>query len=366
MKKDLILVCDSQCYHAMDWFHIVKDISKDKQIAIATDIVGRSGAFSLIRSDDSVFVLFDVNPFLFKGKSKISDIWRNGIKSIATPFQISRLKELEKKNPDAIFHAHSMYYIFLCWLSGVKFVATPMGSDVLVRPEESRIYKYLTRRSLEAAEVITVDSNKLYDKVKEISGSESKVIQNGINVTEISLFENKARERNKIVSIRGFYPNYQIEKILSSRNVMSDPPGIKFIYPFYEENYRVKLKRAFIDIDIDLGRLGKEDLYKILSESYIVVSIPKSDSSPRSVYEAIFSGCAVAVTFQPWIDTLPSCMAARVIIVNLDNPEWFRKALIIGKKIASQRYIPTREALKLYDQVEAMKVVCREVYNFNI
>lgn len=366
MKKDVIFVCDSRDYHAMDWFHVVKDICNDKQIAVATDIVDRSGVESLIRRDDSVILLYDINPFLIKGKTRIGDIWRNGIKVITTPFQIWGLRKLAQENPEVVFHAHSMYYIFLCWLAGIKFVATPMGSDVLVRPDESRIYKYLTTRSLKAAEVITVDSVKLYDKVKEISGSESKIIQNGIDVAEISSFENSAGERNKIVSIRGFYPNYQIEKLLSSRNNMSNPPGITFIYPFYEENYRVKLKADFIGSDIDSGRLGKEDLYKLLWESYMVVSIPESDSSPRSVYEAIFCGCAVAVTYSPWIDSLPSCMTSRVIVVNLENPGWFQEALMIGKEIASGRYIPSREALELYDQVEAMKVVCRDVYNIKV
>lgn len=350
----------------MDWFHVVKDICIDKQITVATDIVDRSGGESLIRSNDSVTLLYDINPLLFKGRTRMGDIWRNGIKVLTTPFQISGLRKLAKENPGVIFHAHSMYYIFLCWLARIKFVATPMGSDVLVRPDESRIYKYLAKKSLKAASVITVDSVKLYDKVMEISGSESKIIQNGIDVAEISSFEDRAEERNKVVSIRGFYPNYQIEKLLSSRNNSANTQGITFIYPFYEENYRVKLRADFIDGDIDLGRLTKEDLYRLLWESYMVVSIPESDSSPRSVYEAIFCGCAVAVTYSPWINSLPSCMAARITVVDLENPEWFQEGILIGKEIASRRYIASREALELYDQVEAMKVVCREVYNINV
>ncbi len=366
MKKDVIFVCDSRDYHAMDWFHVIKNICKDKEIIVATDILDTNSSESLVLHNDTLILLYDIKPLLFKGQTRLGDIWRNGIKVLTTPMQISALRRLARDNEGVVFHAHSMYYIFICWLAGIKFIATPMGSDVLVRPDKSRIYKYLTKKSLKAASIITVDSVMLYDKVLEISGSKSKIIQNGIDVAEISSFEAGAGERNKVVSIRGFYPNYQIEKLLSSRSNMANPNGITFIYPFYEENYRFKLKADFIGSDIDLGRLGKEDLYKLLWESYMVVSIPESDSSPRSVYEAIFCGCAVAVTYSPWIDSLPSCMAARVTIVDLENPEWFQEAIIIGKEIASRRYIPSPEALELYDQVEAMKVVCRDVYNINV
>lgn len=283
-----------------------------------------------------------------------------------TPFQIRGLRRLAKENPDAVFHAHSMYYIFLCWLAGIRFIATPMGSDVLVRPDESKLYRYMTKKSLAAAYKITVDSEKLKDKVFDISNAASVVIQNGIDVAEISSYSSSATQRNQIISIRGFYPNYQIEKILLSRNAMPQPVPVTFIYPFYEESYREKMKNEFIEGDADLGRLVKEALYRLLWESALVISVPESDSSPRSVYEAIFCGCAVAVSDSPWIDSLPTCMRSRLIVADLDDNHWFEKALVQSASITVKRYEPTQEALNSFDQVASMRIVCREIYNLNV
>ena len=80
--------------------------------------------------------------------------------------------------------------------------------------------------------------------------------------------------------------------------------------------------------DKDLGRIEKKiDLYKILNSTILAISIPESDSSPRSVYEAIFCGCAIATTYNQWIKSLPKCMKNRIIIVDLDNQDWLKVAL---------------------------------------
>ncbi len=366
MNKAIIFVCDSRDYHAMDWFHVVRDVCREHVVAVATDILDQSSEKSLIRPHDHIICLYDINKWLFKRQTLVGDIWRNLVKLCTAPLQITGIRKLVKANPEAIFHAHSMYYIFLCWLARIKYVATPMGSDVLIRPDESITYKYLTKKSLSAAAIITVDSAKLRDKVFEISGAASKVIQNGIDVAEISSFKNDMAERNKIVSIRGFYPNYQIEKLLSSRNFMKSPVGVTFIYPFYEDSYRAKLKSDFIIGDEDLGRLTKEELYKLLWNTSLVVSIPESDSSPRSVYEAIFCGCAVAVTYSPWITSLPQCMFDRLIVVDLDDMEWLEKAISRANTIINTKFIPSQEALNTFDQVASMKLVCKEIYNLNV
>jgi hypothetical protein len=124
----------------MDWFHVMsRDICKDKADSIvATDILDtNSGVESLsTRTDDTVNpLLYDIKPLInSKGKLELGDIWRNGIKVLTTPMQISGLRRLARENEGVVFHAHSMYYIFLCWLAGIKFVATPMGSDVVGTP----------------------------------------------------------------------------------------------------------------------------------------------------------------------------------------------------------------------------------------
>lgn len=359
----IIFVCDSRDNHAMDWFHAVKEICVDGSVIVATDISNNeSNDISLLKNDDTVVQLLNINRLLFKKQSRFADIWRNLIKLIATPLQVFGLLKLSRKYPDSIFHAHSMYYIFLCWLARLKFIATPMGSDVLVRPDESSSYRYFTSKALKAAYLITGDSTKMQKKIKELSDKDSFVIQNGIDVKYISSFISELNIRKGVVSIRGLYPNYRIEKILYSRRMCDSRMAITFIYPFYESNYREELFKKLIPEDVDLGRLTKEQLYSFLSTTLLVISIPLSDSSPRSVYEAIFSGACVAVTYSPWIDTLPSCMSSRLYIVDIDNPFWFDEAIAHAKDVVINKYIPSKEALLEYDQYESMKMVCKEIY----
>jgi hypothetical protein len=364
MTDKIIFVCDSRDYHAIDWFHIVNDICYDKgySVMIATDIFDENEKFNLINKSDSVIQLYNINKLLIKKQSRFSDIWRNIIKLVTTPLQIFGLIKLRKQFPNAVFHAHSMYYIFLCWLARLKFIATPMGSDVLVRPSESNIYRLMTIYSLKAATQITVDSVEMQQMIMELSNKNSSIIQNGIDTRMITSFISETKLRNEVVSIRGFYPNYQIEELLNSREICEINIGITFIYPFYESSYRDSILARFIPEDKDLGRLTKVELYKLLTSSFLVISIPESDSSPRSVYESIFAGCCVAVTYSEWIDYLPSCMRSRLILVDLSDHLWLSKAITTAKQISKIKYIASKEALIEYDQFESMKKVCKEVY----
>jgi len=360
--ESVIFVCDSKCFHSMDWYHQVQEICPEKNVMFATDVIETDSTISLIKPNDKIVVLYDIYYLLRKKQSTISDIWRNLVKLGTTPLQIKALRKLAKEYSDVIFHAHSMYYIFLCWLARVKFIATPMGSDVLVRPDESGIYRYMTKKSLQAAYYITVDSVKMQHKIAELSGRNSEVIQNGIDVRSISSFVSDKINRKDIVSIRGFYPNYRIEKLMDAREKSCPTVNITFIYPFFEEGYKNEMKERMTPEDKDLGRLPKMELYKLLACTLLVVSIPESDSSPRSVYEAVFSGCCVAVSYSLWIDSLPACMRARLIVVELEYENWLDTAITKAKQITATPYTPSTEALIEYDQYESMKKVCRDIY----
>lgn len=360
----IIFICDSRDYHAMDWYHVVKEICSysGHVVCVATDIVEEGEDVVLLKENDILIRLWNINNMLLKKQSGFADIWRNLIKLVTLPLQILHLTKLKKKYPNAIFHAHSMYYIILSWLSNLKFIATPMGSDVLVRPDESRIYRLLTIKALNAANQITVDSIKMQKKIMELCKRGSIIIQNGIDVRMITSFISDEKKRNEIVSIRGLYPNYQIEKILNAREDSEKKLSITFVYPFYESGYRNRILSRLNLGDNDLGRLSKEKLYSLLATTLLVISIPDSDSSPRSVYESIFAGCCLAVSYSPWIDSLPTCMRSRIFVVELADPLWLNKALFAAKQITKIKYIPSKEALLEYDQYESMKKVCKEVY----
>lgn len=352
----LIFLCGARDFHAIDWYRSAEEQLNKENLCILTDLIAGEGFQKIVCEDDNVYSLIILDKILFRGQSNIGNLWRNILKLLVLPIQIILIKKFNKRNPNSIYHAHSMYYLWLAAGANIDFVGTPQGSDILVKPFKSKIYKTLSIWALRSAKYITVDSEKMRDKVFEISGVEAKIIQNGIDIKSIeeekTFTSNKKLIRNRLVSIRGFSPLYRIEELLitrSKKNNAKDFP-ISLIYPFHENEYKQKALKYLTTNDEDLGRVDRNQMYKLLFESKLVISIPSSDSSPRSVYESIFCGSAVAITHHSYYDTLPSCMKERIILVDLENENWLINAIKEANTIVSSKFVPSEKALDLFDQ----------------
>jgi hypothetical protein len=154
------------------------------------------------------------------------------------------------------------------------------------------------------------------------------------------------------MSVRGYTPLYRIREMVASRNASTkySRTPITFIYPFYEDAYRKAVSSLLLPEDRDLERVDKAKMYELMALARLVISIPESDSSPRSVFEAVFCGCAVAITRHPYYDELPECMKARIILVDLRQPDWFDAAVEKAAEITRTTYQPSERALKAFNQ----------------
>lgn len=346
----------------MDWYFSAKEILKKRELFVVTDLIEGEGFNKIINKEDNLHRLFILDKLLLNKQSKFGNIWRNLLKIIVLPIQVTKLRIFAQKHPNSIFHAHAMYYLFLAWAANIEYVGTPQGSDILVRPYKSKLYKYFAKKALKAAKGVTVDSVSMQNKIKVLSGVNAYVVQNGIDVKSILKQVKIDVNRNKILSIRGFTPLYRIDELLKARKLTKINVGIHFIYPFVDESYKEKENIFISSYDRDYGRVTRNEMYNLLKSSKLVISIPKSDSSPRSVYEAIFCGCAVAVTYNPYLDILPNCMKERIIIVDLESEAWFKDAIKKSEEITSSSYYPSKEAIKLFDQNESMKKISKLFY----
>lgn len=360
--SDIVILGGARDYHALDWYRTVKKLMPDTHVVLLTDLIGGEGFDVIVNETDHVEKLFIIDEFLFRGQSKAGNIWRNIFKLLVLPIQIFYLKKYKQKHPDSVFHAHPMYYMFLCWLSGIEFIGSPQGDEILIRPYRSKLYRYFAKKALQAAKYVTVDSVNMQKGIEQLSGVQALVYQYGIDVE--SLQQLQSTKRDKIASIRGMLPLYRIQEIIEARNrskILSHE-SISFIYPYYDEAYYTRMKKILISNDKDLGRLDKDAMYQLLLQSFLVVSIPESDSSPRSVYESIFLGCCVAVTYNPWIESLPQCMKNRLFIVDWDDPLWLEKAFEFAKKCVLVPYVPSEEALEMFDQRRSIGKVIEKLY----
>ncbi len=361
MSRPICFVASARDYHAIDWYRVVKSLCVDRRVFVATDLIESEGVERLVDERDEVFHLFNLDRWLFGKQFSFGNLWRNIVKALAVPVVAYRLRLLSKR-VDAIFHAHSMYYICLCWLARVDFIATPMGSDVLVRPNNSIVYRRCTIYALRAAAAITVDSVALREKIWALCGKQSHIIQNGIDSRGTRIYREAQTKRARVISIRGMDPNYRLRELVQARNSNGYPVKLDFVYPFHEDNYLSSVRCLLNAGDSDYGRVSKQLMYQMLGEAVAVFSIPISDSSPRSVYEAIFCGACVVVTYGKWVETLPSCMRARVVVVDISSQHWFRDALLAAEQICASKFVPSREALEQFDEAESMKIVCRKFY----
>ena len=360
--KDIVFICGVRDFHAMDKYWITAKAVYPRKVLLLTDLIESENQPKLISTDTPVYHLFNIDKLLFKKQSSFGNIWRNLIKVLFVPVQIYYLKKFYKNHPDCIYHAIPMYYMMLCYLAKIPFVATPQGSEILVRPLRSKIYRRFAVKSLQAAHSVIVDSVNMQNKVFQLSGVMPIIMKNGFNTSEI-LGKSLRSGRQTILSIRGFNPGYRIEKILEGRLQSAEKLPLSFVYPACEEDYKKRIKAEFFPEDRDLGRLDKCLLYEEMVNTLLAVSIPQSDSSPRSVYECIFAGACVAVTESPYIHELPKCMKERIYLVNIDDKYWFDKALIFAKKTTLTPFVPSDEALEMCDQEKTIRKIVDKIYS---
>lgn len=361
--KEIIFLADGRDFHAIDWYRTIVKICSDRKVFLATDIFNAEGREALFNETDQVIPLYKIDRWLFGSQSTWGNLWRNFIKILFFPLQVIHLKRLAKKYPNSVFHAHTMYYLFISWQAGIEYIGSPQGDEILIRPFRSRLYYYFAKRSLKRAKHLIVDSQNLKNGIKRIADQNADIVQYGIGVSTIVEVVERDTIRSGIVSIRAWYPLYRIARIIEERNAKLPEEPIVFFFPFSEEGYVKRIMSIVSSKDKILGRLPeKVDVYRLLSQAQLVISIPESDSSPRSVYESIFCGCAVAVTYNPWIESLPSCMKERVIIVDINKSGWLSQALEASQDIVNVRYVPSEAALEMFDQERSMQRVANKYY----
>ena len=358
MNKNLVFLCGARDFHAMDWYASAKELIDDSSnISIVTDLIDGEGFTKLVDSSDKVFKLLILDNLLFNKQSKLGNLWRNILKLFFLPIQVLLLRRFQSKNKNSIYFAHSMYYLWLAHFAGVDFVGTPQGSDLLIKPFKSKFFKYLSVKALRSAKFVTVDSEMMRAKCIQISGVDPFVIQNGIDLVSITKKVthnvNEIESNNRILSLRGLTDLYRINEIVQSRNFNLTNIGIDFIYPFHDDTYKSKI--SFSKYDIDLGRVSRDNMYSLMKNASLVVSIPSSDSSPRSVYEAIFCNSIVAITYHRYYDDLPKCMQSRIIVVDMKNKDWLKTAYDKALSIQKKDFKPSVKALDLFDQKRSFK-----------
>lgn len=333
----------------MDKFQLCGKKIGYENIVLITDTIEGEGQPSLIKEEHIIYRLFVIDSLTLKFPSKFGNLVRNLVKLLFIPVQVYLLRRILKRLTYKVVHATPMYYMLLCKLAKIKYVGTPQAAEVLERCD-SFVYAKLAGIALKGASHILVDSKAMQKRLQQQFGLKSTLQKNGFD-TQMAMSACQGKQhRRDIVSIRAIQKYYRIDQLIDQLSYLKSRPRLTFIYPAFDKPFLELVKKNANKSDKFLGKLPKHKFYKELSEALLALSIPENDSSPRSVYEAIFCGTAVAMTYAPFYAELPNCMKKRIFLVDIHDEDWLSKAINFAIETTAESYSPSVEAIEYCDQ----------------
>lgn len=225
---------------------------------------------------------------------------------------------LDTWQPD-ILHAHRVtaagWMGAFCGFS--PFVVTPWGSDLYTYPHRSYFSAWLTRKVLQRADLVTVDSLDLRRAAIQHGAGPKLVelVQWGVDrsrffpTSQPQALKKKWGLENKIViySPRNMTPLYNLEHIVQALQqvVQTYPECVLILRDLNADaGYRGKLLQQIKSLSLErhvrlVPRLAWEDTPALYQIADLVVSVPSSDGTPVSVLEAMACGVPVIASDLP-------------------------------------------------------------------
>jgi glycosyltransferase involved in cell wall biosynthesis len=190
-------------------------------------------------------------------------------------------------------------------------ICSAWGSDVLgVRG----LGRHRAQLALNRSRLVFADSEHLARATRELTDVPVEVVRWGLDLERFSPGDKTAARRALgldhdgplIVSVRGLEPLYNPELLLEAfALVRRHQPGARLLLKSPDERVPPRVSSVIERLGLGqavavLGNLPVERMPDVYRSADVVVSIPSSDSSPRSVWEALACGRPVVVSDLPW------------------------------------------------------------------
>jgi len=251
---------------------------------------------------------------------KLPDLYLNRLFLLKRIIYSLHIRKITKKLKLDIFHVVNAQSLILAAFSASrKTVIENQGSDVLVAPHKYPWLKYIYRFYYKYIDAVIQDS-QVAKKAGLTYGApreNNEVIEIGIDFTLFNKDIKKGVARKKlnfknntpfVFSSRGMKEIYNIDTIIKSiPKVKVHFPDVMFVFAANYGELPENLN-SFIDnnnLRKNIHYTGWLDHEKEIPYYYrdanVVVSVPSSDSSPFSVYEAMAMKTPVIVSALPWL-----------------------------------------------------------------
>jgi L-malate glycosyltransferase len=253
------------------------------------------------------------------------------------------LRGVVKRLGSPVLHAHFVRrYGWLGALSGVRpRIVSPWGSDILSVPSSQVRTRLLNRFALRSADLVTVSSDGMRDAAIRSGALPGRVelVLHGVDTERFAPGPPSgdagasvdAGEAPVVLSPRSIRPLYRQELIVDAVAALSAEDGRRPILvmsaraadPAYlTEIRRRAAERGILDQLRVLDDVAHADLPDLLRLADVVVSIPRHDSFPLSILEAMACGVPVVAGDLPSITPVlgPLHPIARELIVPVSDP----------------------------------------------
>jgi L-malate glycosyltransferase len=272
---------------------------------------------------------------------------------------------LRDLQPDVI-HAHWLCG-FACFaaLAGAKpLVAMAWGSDVL---RADRLKRAANRLALNRAALAMADSQALLEAMVDLGGRRERMqlMSWGVDLGHFRPAE-RAREDVRaelglpegrvVLSPRSLWPLYNPRTIVAAFELLADElPDIQLVLKHMGTDRPPVGPLRHPDRVHVVGHVPYERMVDWYQASDVCVSIASSDSSPRSVWEAVASGTPCVVSDLPWVHELmvsgrdalvvpidPQPVAAAIRAI-LDDPALAHALARNGRQLVEAHHDQKRE-----------------------
>lgn len=214
-------------------------------------------------------------------------------------------RHLAELAPD-IVHAHYVTsYGYLAARSGRHpLVMTAWGTDLLVTPHASPWMRWLTGWTVRQADLITGDSASLVDAAAAFRPRRTpQEIHWGVDLQRFHPVPWDQKPGHQIVSARAWEPNYHIDTIIAAFALVrarrpQAPLSLHLLGGGSLENaLRQQVQEAGLQGMVHFhGRLDDAGMARVLGDSKIAVSVPRSDATSVAMLESMACGLAVVAS----------------------------------------------------------------------
>lgn len=222
----------------------------------------------------------------------------------------------EKISPDIIHGEDLVFAGIWAYLSGIRpLVVTPWGSDVMNYQKFVKFERYLIKKTLENANLVTISSSALKDKVYQIAEPKRvEMVHFGVN---LQLFKKDTagnlRERFNLAKSHIIYcprsiaPIYNTDILIEAFAKIARK-NLKLLLTVQnaDEPYLIEIEKKIIKLNLldqvqFLPSLRFEEIPKLYNLADIIVTLTSSDGCSVSFLEAMALKKKIVATDLPYL-----------------------------------------------------------------